>query len=55
MYRRRPLKWQKHDPAMFENYQSVAGDECQHQHQNHEPQPSTSGQQSKKSSKNKNN
>ena len=55
MYRRCPLKWQKHDPTMFDDYTPVSGDECHHHHQN-ESQPSTSGQQqSKKSSKNKNN
>lgn len=56
MYRRCPLKWQKHDPTMFDDYTPVSGDECHHHHHQNESQPSTSGQQqSKKSSKNKNN
>ena len=57
MYRRSPLKWQKHDPTMFEDYQAISGDECHHHHhQQNEPQPSGSGQQqSKKNTKNKNN
>ena len=60
MYRRSPLKWQKHDPTMFEDYQAISGDECHHHHHHHhqqnEPQPSGSGQQqSKKNTKNKNN